>query len=131
MKIKGEQRFIKRAVFAACLFDIYDFTLIIEENTHGDSSGVTRIADKIFLMDLEQDLTKRQLISVIAHEMCHIKQFLSGDLEDIEGGTIWKGETYPEYEHESDEYFLSPWEMEARAVEEWVRYKWENRSELH
>lgn len=131
MKIKGDQRFVKRAVFAACLFNVFDFTLIIEENSHGDSSGLTRVADKVFIMDLEAGLPKRALIQVIAHEVCHLKQYLSGDLEDAEGGTLWKGEFHPEYEHESDEYFLSPWEMEARAVEDWVRYKWENRSELH
>lgn len=49
------------------------------------------------------------ILSIICHEMVHLKQYESGDLK-LEGTTFfWKGQ---EYNH--TDYWSRPWEIEAR-----------------
>lgn len=50
---------------------------------------------------------------VLAHEMVHVWQYVRGDLVDGNGHSIWKGEAYPDAKVGSEEYYFSPWELEA------------------
>lgn len=133
MKIEGRKRYVKRAVYAACLLNIYDFRLAIVEIENDNYSYVVQEGPKEFLMCIEKGVPKPLLMEWIAHEMIHVAQYLRGDLKDDEEGTLWKGELYNDPEHLSDEYFWSPWEMEARALESWIDHRWNTRSknELH
>ena len=56
-------------------------------------------------------------LSILAHEMVHIKQYVSGELVDTGTKCLWKGQEYEEYVPSSEEYFFSPWEVEAFGMQ--------------
>lgn len=133
MKIVGPKKLVKRAVSAAVALDIYDFELQIK---WGKNSWARQDIDnpKVFDMKVCRNLSKFELTEAVSHEMVHIHQYLRGDLQDSleDGMTIWQGEKYPTDPLGSDGYFLAPWEIEARGLQEWLGYKWEARNrELH
>jgi hypothetical protein len=57
-------------------------------------------------------------LSVLAHEMVHVKQYANGELVDHGKYCSWHGTKYEDYNANSEDYFFSPWEIEAfgRAV---------------
>lgn len=131
MNIEGPKRLVKRAVFAAVLLGIkQDFTLFIVK---GKESFCIRNEDGSYLIVVDKKVPKFFHTEIIAHEMVHLRQFLRGDLQEPEEGfVIWRGERMIEPPFMSDGYFLAPWEMEARALEDWITHRWENRkNELH
>jgi hypothetical protein len=78
-------------------------------------------ADKLKNNRYEIRLNKSRLASdkilpSIFHEMTHVKQFMFDRLNMRGNCASWRGETYPTDSPAA--YFLSPWEMEARAMEE-------------
>jgi hypothetical protein len=126
MKLKGPNKLVKRAAFMAALFDLYKFNLKI---TWDDSSYLEQETDSKFHIGIDRDTPRCFLTEVMAHEIVHLKQYLQGDLEDLpDGKTLWKGKIYETGEIGSDAYFLAPWEMEARAYQEWCVRKWETRN---
>jgi len=130
MRVNARKKLMKRAVFAACLLNVYDFVLDIIEDD-GDETYTVCDGPKQFRIHIAKDTYGFELMDHIGHEMVHVAQYMRGDLKDDNGGTIWKGDLYPDPEYLSDEYFLAPWEMEARALQAWITHKWENRRELH
>lgn len=56
-------------------------------------------------------------LSVLAHEMVHVKQYVTGELIDQGSHSNWKGSIHKEYEANSEEYFFSPWEIEAFGMQ--------------
>jgi hypothetical protein len=70
-----------------------------------------------FVIELDNDLGNpgqlEMLMSTIAHEMVHVKQYAYGELDD--GQTVWKGESI---DGDSLPYSEHPWEIEADRVEE-------------
>jgi len=131
MKVKGRKRYVKRAVFAARLLGIEDFELNILEVCKDTYSYAVKEGPKKYLICIREDLPKSMIMDFLGHEMVHIAQYVRGDMEDHPCGTLWKGELFDDGEHLSDLYFMSPWEMEARALEGWINYRWETRNELH
>ena len=69
----------------------------------------------VFLIGLETSVkeSEKDPFSVLAHEMVHVKQYTRGELVDHGNYCSWKGVDYPEFENHSEEYFFSPWEIEA------------------
>jgi hypothetical protein len=130
MRVNARKKLMRRAVFAACLLDVYDFTLDIIEDD-GDETYTIMDGPKQFRIHISKDIPGFELMGFIGHEVVHVAQYMRGDLADSDEGTIWKGELYPDPEYLSDEYFLAPWEMEARALQAWITHKWETRVELH
>lgn len=63
-------------------------------------------------MDGEEDP-----ISVLAHEMVHAKQYFLGELVDYGSHVSWHGKKYQEFEPSSEDYFFSPWEVEAFGMQ--------------
>lgn len=63
-----------------------------------------------------------ELLTTLAHELVHVRQHTEEGLEVLTDGTYsWKGDQGTwETEDEIDSYFLSPWELEARALQDWV-----------
>lgn len=53
------------------------------------------------------------MLEVLAHEMVHLKQYLTGELRDVKGGTIWRDQYYKDIDNGSDAYYNLPWEREA------------------
>lgn len=56
-------------------------------------------------------------LAVLAHEMVHVKQYVTGELVDKGKYCLWKGKKFEEYEANSEEYFFSPWEVEAYGMQ--------------
>lgn len=54
---------------------------------------------------------------VLAHEMVHVKQYALGELVDANSYCMWKGQRYQEFEADSEEYYFSPWEVEAFGMQ--------------
>ena len=130
MKIDGPKKLVKRAVLAARFLGVSGFTLKIEWSD--ESSEIESHADGSFTIRIYEHQPKWSLMESVAHEMTHLRQIKHGELIELENITIWQGEEYYQIKYMSDEYFLAPWEMEARAMEAWLSYKWEIRkSELH
>lgn len=131
MQIKGKKRLVKQAVVFARTLGVFDFTLKITRK-QGYTECI-RKPDGSFHINIVPADKYFEMVS-LAHEMVHLKQYkrdeLVGDCEtEI---TYWKGEKHWPSQFMSDEYFLAPWEMEARALESWLVHKWETRkSELH
>lgn len=130
MRLKGPKKLVKRAAFAARLLGVLDAKIKIKwakESTtekYEDSPNEYKIR-------ISRDTPKELLIDVIAHEMMHVHQYERGDLRDVCGFVIWQNVAY-EHETCDDDYWLAPWELEARAYMEWVGHKWETRKrELH
>ena len=56
-------------------------------------------------------------LMVLAHEMVHVKQYVSGALVEHGKYASWHGKKYDEFEPNSEEYFFSPWEVEAYGMQ--------------
>lgn len=131
MQINGPKKLVKRAVCCARALGVSDFTLNLVWSDEYTECTVDEAG--VFTISVRKDTAPFMLIYSVAHEMVHLKQYkrdeLTGDCEPV---GYWKGEAYFAGEYMSDEYFLAPWEMEARALEEWLAHKWRNRKrELH
>jgi hypothetical protein len=56
-------------------------------------------------------------ISILAHEMVHVKQYVTGELIDEGRHCMWKGKRYPDVKPSTEEYYFSPWEIEAFGMQ--------------
>lgn len=98
---------------------------LITGNDEPCEATADRIKNKRFEIRLNRLLLKtdEELTKAIMHEMTHVKQFMVNGLR-LKGKTArWNNS---EYSFEtSDDYYFSPWEMEARAMEEPLYHKFE------
>lgn len=79
-----------------------------------------------FLIGLDRNLSKRETLLALAHEMVHLKQYAKGEMKDIWRPTRmvkWHGERYL---HEEMDYWEQPWEIEAYGREKGLYYKFQN-----
>lgn len=56
-------------------------------------------------------------LSVLAHEMVHVRQYVTNELVDHGKYCTWKGKKFEEYDASTDEYYFSPWEVEAFGMQ--------------
>lgn len=72
-----------------------------------------------YLIGLESDPVEGEddPIMVLAHEMVHVKQYCNGELVDHGKYCSWHGKKYEEFEANSEQYFFSPWEIEAYGMQ--------------
>lgn len=68
-------------------------------------------------IDIEEYDDAEDPIAVLAHEMVHVKQYFKGELIDDGRQASWHGKLYQEFEPNSEEYFFSPWEVEAYGMQ--------------
>lgn len=64
------------------------------------------------------------------HESVHIWQYETGRLVDVDDYCLWDGVKHNIYS-EGEEYFWSPWEIEARGMEDallWSAKKWKENT---
>lgn len=68
-----------------------------------------------FLIEVRKNQRVKNLLSTLAHEMVHVKQYARGALAyrgDF-AKTLWKG-----HDHSKTDYFDQPWEKEAYKLEQ-------------
>jgi hypothetical protein len=78
---------------------------------------------RVFVITINRNLSKKETLLALAHEMVHVKQYAKGELKDIFRPvkmTKWMGESFPE---NSVDYWDSPWEWEAFGREKGLYIK--------
>lgn len=89
-----------------------------------------------FTITLRGHKDDEDVVQTLAHEMVHIKQYAKNELgaerslrckgKKVQVATKWLGEWWTPKKNE-DEYFDSPWEIEAYGREVGLWHKWCNR----
>lgn len=79
----------------------------------------SKVDDKNYIIAIQTkvELGEDDPLATLAHEMVHVKQYASGELIDTKTHCLWKGEQHIEYPVDADEYFFSPWEVEAFGMQ--------------
>lgn len=72
-----------------------------------------------FILEIQKNLNEKELLKTLAHEMCHVKQYAYGQLD--EQGTKWLSR---KYDHDNVPYNKRPWEKEAYKIEERLYKQW-------
>lgn len=69
-----------------------------------------------FTITINRNLSKRQTLIALAHEMVHVKQYAKGELKDYikVNKSKWMGEII---DPEEVDYWEQPWEIEAHGRE--------------
>jgi len=128
-KIEGPKKLRKRAQFCADLYEI-DPVVNIYWGELQDESSVVRDDNGYYTIEIAPWMKKdkRELIRTIGHEMTHVWQYERGALISLpeESRYVWNDKKHERILFLED-YYLAPWEMEARARMEWVEYKWSSR----
>lgn len=72
------------------------------------------------------------IVQTLAHEMVHLKQFALGELRMMSRCNKWKGKKWVEKSNELDDYYDTPWEIEAFGREEglFLRFALEYEDEI-
>lgn len=130
MRISGPKELVKRAVFVARLLDINPAIVLKWGGEDDDYSETQQHEQGYYIITIQSWLKGKELIEAIGHEMIHVWQHERGDLITMheERRWIWKNQIHV-YDGSMETYFLQPWEMEARAYEAWIEWRWRHRKD--
>ncbi len=113
-----------------------NFTLDIhiwEPGTANHGSGWIEYADAHADIYVTYDLSDREcIIDILAHEMVHLKQYLTGQLKDVPGMNLalWEGQVYPTSNDPTSSYYWdAPWEIEAFGRSGGLEYRYKAQRE--
>lgn len=92
-------------------------------------SCVNTSRPKTYEITIHSKLDRKSKFKTLAHEVVHLKQWLTGEMKDhIKRGdiikTYWKGKLWKNSGDELDDYYDSPWEIEAYGKEEGLYARW-------
>lgn len=109
-----------------------DFTVDIrmfDKSEEANESGwMESDGSNDFVIYLTFDLADNEdIYEVLAHEMVHVKQYVTGQMQDFiksgSGIVIWEGKMYDaSNDAASWTYWKSPWEMEAFGLQQALNY---------
>lgn len=94
--------------------------LVAKEKIRGDvvwnyRNGKTPKALRSFTIRIDSSLGQKKMLSTLAHEMVHVKQYAKGEMRDISHRLVRFGKkSYMDNEYC---YWEQPWEIEARGRE--------------
>lgn len=99
--------------------------LMDEDIESGSIAEAVRVSKNKFMIVLSKNMidSDESLAKTIFHEMTHIKQYMQDGFKIGAKKVSWQGKKFS-MKSEKD-YWLSPWEMEARAMEEAMLRFWE------
>lgn len=89
------------------------------EFVHGKAEKEQTLADCMLyaknhiVIEIDAGLSLDRMLSTVAHEMVHAKQWLTGKLAIVDGFMQWRGN----FVSEDIPYHLEPWELEAMKKE--------------
>jgi len=91
------------------------FTIDVEYESMGrwEYGYAEQYANKYFVITLKDNMSLKNTIMTLLHEMVHVKQYLKGELRLGYKEKVWKGRKW-----NGDDYTNYPWEKEARKLEE-------------
>jgi hypothetical protein len=70
-----------------------------------------------YLIEIDADLSESDRFLTLAHEIVHVKQYITGELSVDH--RYWRGKRVRELD-----YYSQPWEMEAHTLEQAVLKSW-------
>lgn len=76
---------------------------------------------RYFLIEIQSNLSQKDYIQTLFHELYHCYQHIKGDLRDIRGIRCWRG-----MDCEDLDYEQMPWEIEAHQKEKELYEKYLN-----
>lgn len=80
-----------------------------------------------FEIELDDNLSPKQTLRALAHEMVHLKQYATGQMKDMysDQSTKWEGKIHKYVSEQTNDYWTYPWEIEAygREVGLYVMFK--------
>ena len=84
---------------------------------------------KDYVITIDKNLSKRNMLVALAHEMIHVKQYARGELKDYlrVNKSKWKGEIIDPQEVD---YWDQPWEIEAHGYESGLFTKFAREEKL-
>lgn len=92
---------------------------LLDETEQGFYDHVTK---EIYLNVL---LTPQAVVRIMLHEMCHANQYHTRRMRDVKinnrWGTWFDGEFHANTNAKNNDYWGSPWEVEARIAEQMAR----------
>ncbi len=83
-----------------------------------------------FFIEIEDSLSDREKLSVLAHEFAHVRQYSTGRLSYVKSNpniSIWDG---AQYKDEDIAYEDMPWEIDAIATEEYLLLEYLNNTSI-
>lgn len=103
--------------------------LLDDKLESGSVAEAFRLSKKKFMLAVSKEAIRdtEDLLKCVFHEMTHIKQYKHNGLRFGTKKVELGGQKYPF--KDSIDYWLSPWEMEARAMEEALLFFWGEANE--
>lgn len=97
-----------------CLCFKYGYTELFQTYAQ-----VEHIAQNLLNIEIDAHIHDNIGLHILAHEMVHVKQYVTGKLaEDSEGMQLWRGK----YVQDALEYIDEPWEREAMKKQIIMQY---------
>ena len=120
------QREIAEKVVGFCIKELLPRFRTLEivvniKKIKGDAVGYCMMEDtnREFEIEVDRELSLKDFITTLTHEMVHVKQYARGETKDVNQFTkSWKGEEYISLYSTVDEYMALPWEKEAYELQE-------------
>lgn len=101
-------------------FTTIRFTAKIDEYGFASVEDVnTQNKPREFLIEIHPGIGVKNILSTLAHEMVHVKQYINGELN--EEMSTWKGR---KVNSDKIDYWVQPWEVEAHGLEQGLIYKY-------
>ena len=105
---------------------LYKKTESFGETAYYEDSGMP---PKDFVIEVDSNLKLRNMLETIAHEIVHIKQWASGEMQETKHNNITKFKKH-EVNSEKVSYWDQPWEIEALGREEGLFIQWAEKMKL-
>jgi len=82
-----------------------------------------------FTITVDSTVPMRRIMESIAHEMIHLKQYATGEMQDTDRSEVvkWKG---LDINLQQWEYWDRPWEIEAHGKELGIFIRWAEHCDL-
>lgn len=98
-------------------FKTLDIEIVLKGKLDADAIGYCNAETnrREFVLEISKNLSLKELVSTICHEMIHVKQYVRKEMDVLvyDGKQRWKRSYTPD----STDYFDLPWEKEAYRLE--------------
>lgn len=93
----------------------------IKDNAYGYCLSTST---REFEIEIDKNLPLRKLLTTVAHEMVHVKQYAR---KELKGDYVWKDKTI---NPKTTDYWDEPWEIEAHGRECGLFIRWAEHHKL-
>ena len=105
------------------LVDKVDLSVYIRQQKYKGHLWTFQHYPNLYTMVIKSSIGRRESLRTIAHECVHIAQYATGKMKDIWENNkgkkvLWKKEHLLDNTYDGKAYTNSPWEVEARAMED-------------